>query len=204
MWEGSEHQNFEESKEIIKPLTEEEKKAKLAELKQRFFSHERKMMDERFNAVRLAEKRATQAIVDQQENKKNEAIRRKATQDTEKIKEEMRRKEQLKEVEKRKQEKIDDARAKARVLEKIKETQQARKEQAEKEKAAREGRAYEEVSKPVEVPKKTVNHSEARLQLRLPAGQPPLIKTFAAEATLFEVAAAIEEERGMCDVEGEG
>ena len=33
---NSEHQNFEESKEIIKPLTEEEKKAKLAELKQRF------------------------------------------------------------------------------------------------------------------------------------------------------------------------
>ena len=137
-------------------------------------------------------------MADQADNKKNEAIRRKHTQDTEKIKEELRKKEQLKEVQARKQEKIDDARAKQRVLDKIKETQEARRLQAEKDKAAREGRVVEEAPRvQAAEPKRVVNHAEARLQLRLPAGQPPLIKTFSADTTLFEVAAAIEEERGM-------
>jgi hypothetical protein len=35
--ENREHQNFEESTEVIKPLTEEEKKSKLIELRERFY-----------------------------------------------------------------------------------------------------------------------------------------------------------------------
>jgi ribosomal protein L29 len=49
--------------EQIKPLTEEEKKAKLAELRQK-----------------LAEKRAKQSVEEIQVNKANEALRRKAGQ----------------------------------------------------------------------------------------------------------------------------
>ncbi|KAF8252896.1 hypothetical protein K440DRAFT_680754 [Wilcoxina mikolae CBS 423.85] len=176
------HTNFEESTEVIKPLTEEEKKAKLAELREK-----------------LAAKRAAQATIDQQDAKKNEAIRRKKTQDTEKLKEDLRRREQLKETEKRKREKLEDAQAKERVRQQIKETQEARRLQAEREKALREGRAVQDTpstaSKPQQ-PKVTASHSESRLQLRLPSG-PPLIKTFPVETTLFEVASAIESERGI-------
>lgn len=49
------HENFAESTEEVKPLTEEEKVAKLAALKEA-----------------LAEKRAKQALVDKEEKKKNE------------------------------------------------------------------------------------------------------------------------------------
>ena len=36
----SEHANFEESTEVIKPLTEEEKKAKLVELREKYVMNE--------------------------------------------------------------------------------------------------------------------------------------------------------------------
>ncbi|KAL0638507.1 hypothetical protein Q9L58_002443 [Maublancomyces gigas] len=177
----TEHTNFEESIEIIQPLTEDEKTAKLQELRER-----------------LAGKKAAQVVQDRDEQKKNELIRRKNGQDSDKIKEELRRKEQLKEVEKRKQEKIDDAAAKERVRKQIKETQELRKQQAEREKAQREGRAMEERPEPVKPPvsRTSASHTETRLQLRLPSG-PPLIKTFPADTTLFEVAEAVKAERGM-------
>jgi len=178
----TEHTNFEESTEVIKPLTEEEKKAKLSELRER-----------------LAAKREAQATVDRQEAKKNEAIRRKKTQDSERMKEELRKKEQLREVDRRKREKIEDVHARERVKQQIKEQQEARKRQAERDKAAREGKFLEEMpqpQKPAE-PKVIASHSESRLQLRLPGGQPPLIKTFPAETTLFEVASAVEIEKGF-------
>lgn len=125
-------------------------------------------------------------------------IRRKKGQDSDKIKEELRKKEQLKEVEKRKQEKIDDAAAKERVRKQIKETQELRKQQAEREKAQREGRVIEERFEPAKPPvsRTSASHTETRLQLRLPSG-PPLIKTFPVDTTLFEVAEAVKAERGI-------
>jgi hypothetical protein len=103
----------------------------------------------------------------------------------------------LKEVEKRKREKLEDLQARERVKQQIKEQQEARKRQAEKEKAAREGRLVTETTqppKPLE-PKVTTSHSESRLQLRL-ADQPPLVKTLPANTTLFEVASVVEIARG--------
>jgi len=139
--------------------------------------------------------------VDLAETKRNEAIRRKKTQETEQLKEELRRKEQLKAVEANKREKLEDAKAKERVKQKIREQQEAKRAAAEREKAQREGRPLPDavaVAAPVEQQKKiTANHSESRLQLRLPTGQQPLIKTFRADATLFEVAIAVQEERGI-------
>ncbi|RPA90067.1 hypothetical protein L873DRAFT_1821772, partial [Choiromyces venosus 120613-1] len=179
----TQHTEFEESTEIIRPLTQEEKNAKLAELRQK-----------------LAAKRTEQSQQEHQEAKKNEMIRRKKGQESEKIKEELKKKEQLKEVEKRKREKQEDIAAKERVRQQIKETQEARRRQAEKEKAAREGRVVEEPAaaapKPV-APRTSASHSETRLQLRLPVSQPPLIKTFPVETTLFEVAQTVQEERGF-------
>ncbi|KAL7268161.1 hypothetical protein RUND412_009230 [Rhizina undulata] len=205
----TEHTNFEESTEIIQPLTEEQKAAKLIELRER-----------------LAAKKSAQTLIDREEQKKNEVrflflsslkrydvstkellpysrltilIRRKKGQEADKIKEELRKKEQLIQVEKRKREKAEDAAAKERVRQQIKETQEARKRQAECEKAAREGRAIAEPQaappQPT-APKVTTSHTETRLQLRVPGGQ-PLIKTFPADTTLFEVAGAIQSERGF-------
>ncbi|KAI5784555.1 ubiquitin-related domain-containing protein [Geopyxis carbonaria] len=179
----SEHTNFEESTEIIQPLTEEQKKAKLIELREK-----------------LAEKKAAQAILDREEQKRNEAIRRKKAQNSEDIKEQLRKQQQLKEVAKRKQEKVDDLKAKERVRQQIKETQEARRRQQESEKASREGKVVvdsQEIAKPV-TSKPTVSHSETRLQLRLPTGQPPLVKVFSADTTLFEVASTVESENGFC------
>ena len=44
-------------------------------------------------------------------------------------------------------------------------------------------------------PKKTVNHSEARLKLQTSEG--PIMKTLPAETTLFELAQAVEQEKGF-------
>ena len=86
-----------------------------------------------------------------------------------------------------------------RVRAQIRETQENRRKQAERDKALREGRSVEEpvpvAAKPA-APKTTTSHTETRLQLRLPDGQPPLIKSFPVEATLSEVAEAIKAERG--------
>lgn len=54
----SEHTDFSESTEEIAPLTEEEKKARLEEMRQK-----------------LKEKRANQAILDKEDAKRNEVLR---------------------------------------------------------------------------------------------------------------------------------
>ncbi|KAI5812598.1 ubiquitin-related domain-containing protein [Pyronema omphalodes] len=182
----TEHSNFEESTEVIKPLTEEEKKAKLEELREK-----------------LAAKRAAQAIADIASNKENERIRRKRTQEGEKMKQDLLKKKQLDEAAQARRDKIADERAKAEVKERIKRTHEERRQKAEAEKAKRAGLPVPGSSQPAPAPtaapvtqKVAVNHSETKLQLRLPSG-PPLLKTFAVDTTLFEVAAAIEEEKGF-------
>ncbi|RPA79321.1 hypothetical protein BJ508DRAFT_415960 [Ascobolus immersus RN42] len=178
----TEHQNFEESKEAVKPLTKEERDAKLAEMREK-----------------LAAKRAAQAAQDAIEQKKNEAIRRKKDSESERLKEELKAKQAKLEMEKQKKEKAADIAAKKRVEESIRLAQEERRAKAAAAKAAREGRVVEEALKPA-VPAKENNSAsgatEARLQLRI-QGQPPLIKTFPADTTLFEVASAVQEERGF-------
>ncbi|RPB28315.1 hypothetical protein L211DRAFT_860045 [Terfezia boudieri ATCC MYA-4762] len=178
------HDNFEESTEEAKPMTEEEKAAHLEMLRKK-----------------LAEKRATQAIVDQKTQRANEAIRRKNDAESDRIKEELRKREQLKEAEKRRREKQEDAIAKEKIRAQIKADQEARRLKVEAEKAVREGRSIEATAAAPSAalasqPRPVSSYTEARLQLRLPSGT-PLVKSFPAETTLFEVASAIEEERGM-------
>ena len=105
----------------------------------------------------------------------------------------------MKEAAKKRQEKIDDAEAKRRVRAKIEADKAERRRKAEQEKAAREGRAPETSAPappPAAVPpKKTVNHSEARLKLQTSEGA--IMKTLPAETTLFELAQAVEQEKGV-------
>jgi len=177
----TEHQNFAESTEEIAPLTEEEKKERLAELK-----------------AKVAEKRAKQALLDKEESKKNEKIRMKSTREVQDIKEDMAKKEQIKAAADKRQEKLNDAAAKKRIQDKIAADKEERRLKAERQKAEREGRA----PPPAPVAAAPVASSsgprpaatEARLRLQTATGT--LQKTYPVETTLFEVAQAIEAETG--------
>lgn len=176
----SEHQDFSESTEEIKPLTEEEKKARLDELR-----------------AALAAKRAKQSIIDKEEAKRNEKIRMKSTREVQDAKEELAKKERIKEASAKRKEKLDDIAAKKRIQEKIAADKEERRIKAEKAKAEREGRAppVDPTVAAAPVAKKpAVNHTEARLRLQTAGGN--IQKTFGAETTLFEVAEAIHAENG--------
>lgn len=129
------------------------------------------------------------------------------------MKEELRKKEQLKEVAARKQEKLDDAKARAKVKADIAATQAARREASARAKAEREGKVVEQepaattsqssassaAASSSSAPRPTAAHTEARLRLQFApgAGRQPLTKSFPASTTLFEVAAAVTQETGV-------
>ncbi|PNS14145.1 hypothetical protein CAC42_6658 [Sphaceloma murrayae] len=180
----SEHMNFEESTEEIAPLTEEQKKAKLEELRQK-----------------LAEKRAGQSEEDKLAKKRNDEISKKKAKDLQDIKEELAKKEQIKEAQKKRQEKQADVEAKKRIKAKIEADKEARKLKAEQEKAMRAGQPVPQAAEaPVAAPKPSApktaaSYDQARLRLTTPSGT--IQKSFPAETTLFEVAHAIAEENGF-------
>lgn len=183
-WHASktEHTNFSESTEEIKPLTEEEKKQRLEELKEK-----------------LAAKKKSQAEQDAVDRKKNEQIRMKATKESQDIKEELQKKERLKEAQKKKQEKQEEADARKRVLAKLEADKQERKRKADAEKAARAGQAPPPPVAEPAVPtssgpttsRPASAYTETRLALQTPSGR--VTKSFPVETTLFEVAHAMEE-----------
>ncbi|KAF2840742.1 putative UBX domain protein [Patellaria atrata CBS 101060] len=179
------HDEFSQSTEIIAPLTEEEKKAKLEELR-----------------ARLAAKRAEGSEQDKLDKKKNEEIRRKATKESADIKEDLRKREQLKDAQKAKMEKKAEADARKRALEKIEADKMERKRKADAEKAARAGIApppQPEVTGPTShgptTSKPASAYTETRLRLQTPSGT--VMKNFPVETTLFEVAHALNSESGL-------
>ncbi|KAL8928340.1 MAG: hypothetical protein Q9172_000932 [Xanthocarpia lactea] len=181
----TQHVDFAESTEEIAPLTEEEKKARLEELRQK-----------------LAEKRAGMSDQDKIDKKRNEEIRRKSTKETQDIKEDLKKKEQLKEAAAKRKDKQDEIDAKARIKAKIAADKEERRLRAEKEKAEREGRAAPVAAQPMPAPteagpvesKPASAYTEARLRLQTSAGN--LQKTFPVTTTLFEIAAAVTQETG--------
>ncbi|KAL2042205.1 hypothetical protein N7G274_004693 [Stereocaulon virgatum] len=180
------HVDFAESTEEIAPLTEEEKKAKLEELRRK-----------------LAEKRAEGSEQDRLDKKKNEEIRRKSTKETADIKEELKKKEQLKEAAAKKREKQEEIAAKERIKQKIAADKEERRLKTEKEKAEREGRAPPVAPKAAATPpasrpiasKPAAAYTETRLRLQTPSGS--VQKSFPIETSLFEVAAAVTQESGV-------
>ncbi|ORE05120.1 hypothetical protein BCV72DRAFT_256959 [Rhizopus microsporus var. microsporus] len=163
------HQNFAESTEVIKPLTEEEKKQKLAELRSR-----------------MAEKRAIREAQEAAERKEAERIRRKAGKDIIAAKEELQAKEIKKAFEMKKKEKELDRIAKAKVKAQI---EADKKERAAKREAAKQSQA-EAAAAPAATstsqPAVKKEYGEKRLQIRIP-GMNPVINTFSATSTLSEV-----------------
>ncbi|KAL7926042.1 ubiquitin-related domain-containing protein [Trichoderma austrokoningii] len=179
----TEHTDFSESTEEIAPLTEEEKKAKLEELRER-----------------LQAKKATQAEKDKEDAKRNEKIRQKSTKESQEAKEELARKEQIKEAMQKRKEKLEEAEAKKRIKAKIEEDRAERRRKAEEAKAAREGRAPEAASSAAApaaaaaAPRPKAAHTEAKLKLQTDSGN--IMKTLPAETTLFELAQQIQSETG--------
>ena len=183
----TEHQDFSESTEEIAPLTEEEKKAKLAELRER-----------------MAAKKAVQSEQDKRDQKRNEEIGKKKTKESQDIKEQLKVKEQLNDAAKKKQEKKDDIAAKKKIQAQIQADKEERRLKAEREKAERAGTALPtaqpaaSISTGPTTSKPASAYTETRLRLQTSGGN--IMKTFPVETTLFEVAAAIGEEIGR-DVE---
>ncbi|KAK5152270.1 hypothetical protein LTS14_008647 [Recurvomyces mirabilis] len=182
------HDDFSESTEEIAPLTEDEKKQRLQELREK-----------------LAAKRAGMADVDKAEKKRNDEIRKKQSKETDDVKEQLQAKEQIKEAQKKRQEKLDDVAAKKRIKDKIEADKAARRHKQEEEKAMRAnpdafnpgapsagGSALAAAQQPAKAA--SAHHSEARLRLQTPGGN--VMKTFPAETTLVEVAQALEQENG--------
>ena len=171
-------------------MTEEEKKVKLAELRQR-----------------AQERRAGESEKEKAEKKRNEEIRRKSTKETQDAKEELQKKEQIKEAEKKRREKADDIAAKEAIRKKIQADKDARKAKAEAEKAAREGRdpgtlpAASTSAQPTAptTSKPASAYTETRLRLQTNSGN--IMKSFPIETTLFEVAAALSQESGIDQVQ---
>ncbi|KAJ1326413.1 UBX domain-containing protein 1/4 [Microdochium nivale] len=182
----TEHSDFSESTEEIAPLTEEEKKARLEELREK-----------------VKAKRAIQSEVDKEDAKKNEKIRQKATKESHDMKEELARKEQIKEAAKKRQEKAADLEAKKRIQAKIQADKDERRRKAEMAKAARDGTAPPAAAAAAApapppaapAPRAVANHSEARLRLQTSSGN--VMKTLPAETTLFELAQMLQEEDGV-------
>lgn len=138
-----------------------------------------------------------------------QAIRRKATKETQDIKEDLKKKEQLKEAAAKRKEKQEELAAKERIRAKIKADQEARRLKAEQEKAGRDGRAAPEPAAASTAPvaaaapsastsKPASAYTETRLRLQMSSGT--VQKSFAVDTTLEEVAAVIMSE-GADDVE---
>ncbi|KAJ7777421.1 ubiquitin-related domain-containing protein [Mycena metata] len=191
--EKSGHQEFEESTDEIKPLTEEEKKAKLAELRQK-----------------MTEKRERKAIEDAKEAKISETIRRKSGKDMGAIKEDMEKRQALKDAEQKKKDKIEDARAKAAIKAQIEADKKARAEKFAREKALRHGE--EIVDAPAAAPAASTSTApasgvagkdfkETRLQIRMSTGGQPYTTTLSSDAPLREVAEFLAGQSLSVDVE---
>ncbi|KAJ5150718.1 Ubiquitin-associated/translation elongation factor EF1B N-terminal eukaryote [Penicillium coprophilum] len=180
------HVDFAESTEEIAPLTEEQKKQRLTELREK-----------------LAAKRAVLSEQDKIDKKKNEEIRRKSTKESQDAKEELERKQQLKEAAKKKKEKQDEIDAKKRIKAKIEADKEERRLKAEKQRAERAGLAPP--AQPVAAPAPTSSgpatskpasaYTETRLRFQSSKGN--IMKTLPVDTTLFEVAAALREQDGI-------
>ncbi|OZJ05954.1 hypothetical protein BZG36_01180 [Bifiguratus adelaidae] len=177
----TEHTNFSESTMAIKPLTEEEKAQKLKELKEK-----------------LAAKRAERELLEKEEEKSKEKVRRKTGQEMAAIKEKIEQEEMRKTLEAKRREKAEDKAAKERVLAQI---AADRAERAARQAAQKQGKPYDPetattttpAAPKVAAPKK--DYTETRIQIRLDRGA-PLTQVFKTDDTLSAVHDYVASQRG--------
>lgn len=117
------------------------------------------------------------------------------------MKEDLQKKEQIKEATAKRKEKQAEVAAKERIRAKIAADKEERRLKTEKEKAEREGRAPTAAPTPAAVPIASASsgpkaYAETRMRLTLPSGS-NIQKSFPVDTTLFEVASAITQESGF-------
>ena len=172
----TQHQNFKQSTEEIKPLTDDEKKAKLEELQRK-----------------LREKRAAQAAEDEAATLKSEKTRRLTTKEVEEAKRKHEEAEMAKILKDKLREKEEDAKAKAKIREQIAADKAARL-------AERSGQTIATPTIPVAAPQPTAPVAQAayatcKLQIRLLAGA-PITNTFSPDQTIDEVFSFVRDKAG--------
>lgn len=177
------HEDFAETTEAIPVLTEEEKRERLQELKQK-----------------LAEKRRLDALKAEEEQRQNEIIRRKASKDTAEYKKQLEEKEMQKDLERRLREKEEDKQQRARIKAQIEEDRQRMKEKAEAEKLRAQGipgqKADLTPAAPLVMEQSSIKSDTARLHIRLPDGK-ALRETIDATKTLGDLMSLVEEKSGF-------
>jgi hypothetical protein len=126
----------------------------------------------------------------------------KATREAQDIKDDLQRKEQIRQAAKKRDEKAADLEAKRKIKEQIEADKRERQRKAEEAKALREGRSLptqeagsSSAPAAAAAKPKTTNQNEARLKLQTSQGV--LTKTLPADTTLFEVAQLVEQEHGI-------
>ncbi|KAJ3385273.1 hypothetical protein HDU84_002377 [Entophlyctis sp. JEL0112] len=178
------HQNFSESVQAIKPLTEDEKKAKLAELKAKL-------------AARKEEKRQLEI----EENKAKEKVRRATGKELVEMKERMAELEMKKVAEAKRREKEADRIAKEKIKAQIEQDKKERAARAEKERLERQGMtSTSSSSSSVVAPTAATStgpkeYIDTRIQIRLASGG-AVTQTFKATDTVEAVYAHVSQRTG--------
>jgi len=172
----TQHTDFSESTEEIKPLTEEEKKEKLAQLQER-----------------MKQKRAEKEKQEKEEQIQREKMRRTQGQDISLAKQKQEEMELKKIAEEKRREKLEEKLARQRVKEQI--------EKDKRDRAAKFGSNKSESSPPVAVPPSASpapapaaparDYTNCRLQIRLTNGQ-SLTQSFGAKEPLSAVRLYVE------------
>jgi len=160
------HENFSESTTAIKPLTEEEKKAKLEEVKKQ-----------------IAEKKEFRRLQEKEEEKSREKIRRKSGKELTEAKEKLEQREMQKLLLAKKKEKEDEKIAKAKIKAQIEadKKDRAAKREADKQAALVQQEAASAATAASASASK--EYTETRLQFRRPSSS-PFTHTFQATDTL--------------------
>ncbi|KAG2057526.1 hypothetical protein BDR06DRAFT_1005148 [Suillus hirtellus] len=175
--EKSGHDPFEGSAEEIgriKPLMEEEKQQKSVELRKKI-------------AAKCSVKAQQEAI----EARANKAIRFKSGKDINKLRDELKAEEIVKEGEQKCGEKLEDARAKAAVnLARIEADKKVRAERATRENALRDGQLIIDSSDTTGTNGKDFN--DTRLQIRMASGGTPYTTTLPSDATAQTLSVDVE------------
>lgn len=175
------HEDFAESTEAIPTLTEEQKKERLAQLRQK-----------------LAEKRKQDAVKRDEEEKQNELIRRKATKDTAEIKKQLEEKEAKKALDERMRQRQEDFIQKERIRAQIEDDRRRMKEKADEDKRRAQGiihiQAEAQPRLVAEAP--TIQSDSTRLHIRLPDGK-ALRETIPSVSTLNDLLSIVEDKSGL-------
>lgn len=149
---------------------------------------------------KLAAKRVAQTALDQENVRRNALIERKKTKETSDIMDNLKRKEQLREIEKKKKEKQEDIAAKVKIRSQIEADKKDRSVKGlgltspETSKLTNPNLGQQVVS--AASAKAKMSHDSTRLQLRM-TGQQAIIRQFRSSMSLYDVAKELESETGI-------